>query len=95
MVNEKKLSNIKVSEVMQEVLGSQAQNLEPSDEENTETRADIPEIFTEGNSQRDANAAAAEPTSNHSNLKIKSEKENVVAQTKSKDSEKTKVHPSI
>ena len=77
---------------MQEVLGSQAQNLEPSDEENTKTRADIPEIFT---SQRDANAAAAEPTRNHSNQKIKSEKENVAAQTKSKDSEKTKVHLSI
>ena len=77
---------------MQEVLGSQAQHLEPSDEEDTETKADIPEIFAEGstsNNQRGANAAAAKPT------KIKSEEEHVVAQTKSKDSEKTKVHPSI
>ena len=94
MVNEKKLGNIKINEVMQEVLGSQAQHLEPSDEEDTETKADIPEIFAKGstsNNQRGANAAAAKPT------KIKSEEEHVVARTKSKDSnlEKTKVHPSI
>ena len=101
-VNEKKLGNIKISEV----LGSQAQHhvdVEPSeksvrgdslDDENTQIRADIQpeEIFTEGaKSQRKANATVAKPN----NGKIKSEEENVVDQTRSKDSEKIKVHPSI
>ena len=50
------------------------------------------EPFAEGsNSQRKANAATAKPT----NLKMKSEEENVIDQTRFKDSEKIKVHPSI
>ena len=91
-VNEKELGNIKICEV---TLEGQAQHLEPSDKEDTETSADIPEIFAEGSTTSSSSQrAATKPTSNQKN---KSERENVVARTKSKDSnlEKKKVHPSI
>lgn len=106
MENNKRLGHININEVLLEVLDSQAQHddVELSgggdslDKENTWRKADVQELSAGGdilelfaggsNSQRKTNAAA-EPT----NRKIKSEEESVFDQTKSKTSEKIKVHP--
>lgn len=96
---EKKLSNIKIEEVLLEVLDSQAQHLgdaelseqsaigDSLDKDDTQRRAATQELLAEGsNSQRKANVAA-KPT----NRKMKSEGDEV-DQTKSKALEKMKVH---
>ena len=102
--NEKNLSDIKINEIIREVLDSQTQrddvelSVKPDrdddslDEENTQTRADIQvlRVNAEGsNSRRKANAAL-EPI----NQKTKSEEENMVDQTKSNALKKIMVHPS-
>ena len=98
MDNQKGPSNIKINEVLLEVLGSQAQHHDDAelseqpardhsfDKEDAQRKADIRDLLAEGsNSQR--KAAAAKPT----NRKMKSEEENEVDQTKSKSLEKIKV----
>ena len=99
MDNERRLSSIKINEVLQEVLDSQAQHHDDAelseqlargdslDKEDTQRRADIQELLAEGsNSQCKANAATK-----LTNWKMKSEEKNEVGQTKSKASEKMKV----
>ena len=101
MDNEKKLSNIKINEVlsMLEGLDSQVQShddAELSEQslrgnsfhiEDTQRRVAIQELSADGFNKVNG---AAEPN----NWKMKSEEENEVNQTKSKALEKIKVHPS-
>ena len=91
--NEKKLGDIKVNEVLLEVLDNKAQHHDDAelsdDKENTQRRADTLELLAGGsNGQR--KTSAAKPTYR----KMKSVKENEVDQTRSKALEEIKVHPS-